>query len=130
MACLDTDILVGLLRGEPEAIAKISTLETTETISTTPINATELFKGAYRSKYSQENVKLVHELIDNLKLLEFDRNSAKSSGRIIEELRKDGKEIGDMDSMIGGIVLANAETLITRNLEHFNRIPGLRTEKW
>ena len=88
MVCLDTDILVGLLRGDNKAIEKISELEKSEILSTTPFNATELFKGAYRSKYCEENVKQIENLLSNIKLLAYNLTSSKLVGQIIEKLRK------------------------------------------
>jgi tRNA(fMet)-specific endonuclease VapC len=35
-----------------------------------------------------------------------------------------------MDLKIASIVLANDATLLTRNANDFNRIPGLRVEDW
>jgi len=130
MACLDTDIMVALLRGEEKAINKIAALEFIEPLSTTPLNATELFKGAYRSKFSQENVIQVQNLLSNLKILDYDLESARQSAQIIEKMRKKGKTVGDMDSIIAGIAIANNESLVTRNVKHFKRIPGLKVIKW
>ncbi len=130
MACLDTDILVGLFRGDRKALEKIADLERAETLSTTPINAMELFKGAYRSKFWQDNVEQVQKLLNNLKLLEFNIESSKLAGQLIEKLRQEGKGVGDMDSIIAGLVIAHAEKLVTRNIRHFKRVPGLKVEKW
>lgn len=130
MVCLDTDILVGLLRNDKDSIKKISELAGSEIITTTPINATELFKGAYRSKYSAENVDLIQNLLDNIEILTYDLNSSKLAGQIIEKLRLEGNPIGDIDCIIAGIVKAHNEKLITRNIKHFSRIPELIVEKW
>ena len=130
MVCLDTDILVGLLRNDRDAIKKVSGLEGSEIISTTPLNATELFKGAYRSKYRFGNVELIQKLLNNIEILTYDLNSSKLTGQIIEGLRRSGDTIGDIDCIIAGITIAHNEKLISRNIKHFCRVPDLRVEKW
>ncbi len=47
-----------------------------------------------------------------------------------ESLRQAGIRVGTMDLKIASIVLANDATLLTRNTNDFNRIPGLRIEDW
>ncbi len=42
----------------------------------------------------------------------------------------DGKRLADPDLRIAAIALANGLTLITGNLTHFARVPGLRAEDW
>jgi len=131
MVCLDTDILVGLMRGEKNAIEKIRNFEKLRLpFSTTPINAMEMFKGAYRSSKSKENVKIVEELLQNLNMLEMNLTSAKIFGREAERLRKMGESIGEFDIIIASIVLAHDEVLVTRNVQHFQKIPMLRIETW
>ena len=130
MVCLDTDILVGLLRNDKDSIKKISDLEESEIITTTPINATELFKGAYRSKYSAENVELILNLLNNIEILTYDLKSSKLAGQIIEKLRKEGNPIGDIDCIIAAVAKAHDEKIITRNIKHFSQISGLHLEKW
>lgn len=38
--------------------------------------------------------------------------------------------IGTMDLKIAAIALSNKAILLTRNLNHFNQIPGLQSEDW
>jgi tRNA(fMet)-specific endonuclease VapC len=39
-------------------------------------------------------------------------------------------KVGTMDLCIAAIVLANAGTLLSRNLRDFQRVPGLKVEDW
>lgn len=41
-------------------------------------------------------------------------------------LEKDGQGIGMADYLIAGVCLANGGVLLTRNLDHFERVPGLK----
>jgi predicted nucleic acid-binding protein len=42
------------------------------------------------------------------------------------ELRANGQLIGDADLLIAATALEHDLTLVTQNLHHFNRIPGLK----
>ncbi|MBN2013802.1 MAG: PIN domain-containing protein [Candidatus Altiarchaeota archaeon] len=131
MPCSDTDLLVGLIRGDKDAVDKIKSLEDKgTTMSTTTITACELFRVAFRSSRPNENLALVENILKNLKVLDFNLKSSKIAGELIEKLRTSGYQIRDMDVIIASIAIANDEALITRKLEHFKRIKDLRLEIW
>lgn len=131
MVCFDTDFLVAVLRGDDDAVVKLKEYERIPVaICTTPISACELFKGAYSSSYPGQNVMLVEEMLKNLRLLDFKLTSCGKAGEISNRLRRTGKPASDMDIMIAAITLSHDETLITRNIKHFEGIPELRMETW
>jgi len=41
-----------------------------------------------------------------------------------------GNPVNILDVLIAGIVMVNKEELLTRNVNHFNRINGLKWKKW
>jgi predicted nucleic acid-binding protein len=130
LAALDTDILVSLLKGGPDAVEKISALqESGNRISTTMITAYELLKGAYISSRPDENLAKVRELIANLHLLELSFGAAEEASRIYKELRDGGRLIGEFDILIAGIIKSYDESLVSRD-EHLKSIRGLRVIKW
>jgi predicted nucleic acid-binding protein len=57
-------------------------------------------------------------------------SSTKLFGLIYAELRRLGIGIGAIDSLIASVVMENDETLITRNIRHFSRVPGLKVESY
>jgi predicted nucleic acid-binding protein len=131
MVCLDTDILVAFLRGVPAAKVKMeSLLMAGEQLSTTPINATELFKGVFRMSNGKRELEQVTGVMSSLTLLDYGSECARKAGELMQVLMKKGEYIGDMDCIIAAIVMVHSQVLVTRNLEHFERVPGLRIEKW
>lgn len=124
--CLDTDVLIDFLRGEPETAKSISRLEDGFILATTAINIYELYYGAFKTKKASKNAEAVGELATRLEVLQFTERSAEISGRIIAELEREGKPLDFGDAMIVGIVLENQVTLFTRNLRNFRRISGIR----
>lgn len=129
MACLDTDFLVELLRRNSKAEKKLEELTLRkETLTTTPLNACELFKGAYRTDKQIEEAKRVRELLSHLDILDFSPSSCETFGRMINILRDEGGDVGEMNTLIACIVITHGEILVTKNIEHFSRIPGLTLE--
>lgn len=131
MVCLETDFLIALIRKDKDALAKLEkTLAVGERITTTPLNASELFKGAYLSEKVAENLIAITGILERLELLEFSYNAAKYYGKIYSELKARGALIGDIDILVASIVLANEGKLLTRNVKHYERVAGLELAEW
>ncbi|MBO8182962.1 MAG: type II toxin-antitoxin system VapC family toxin [Archaeoglobus sp.] len=124
--CLDTDVLVDILRGSQQTVEKIKKLEEKFDLTTTTINIFELYFGAFKSRKVKKNVKAVDELTERLEPLKLTEFSAKISGKIVAELERKGKPIDFRDAMIAGIALENGAVVYTRNVEHFKRVEGLK----
>ena len=130
MVCLDTSFLVALIRRDHKAEEKLEEYIANEArLSTSPITACELFKGAYRSG-KNENVSRVRKSLAYLEILDFSVDACERYGRLVNELHLRGTPIGDADTMIGSIALTHGEALLTSNKEHFGRVPGLTIETW
>lgn len=131
MVCVDTNFLIALLRRDQDAEEKLgSYVQEGEVISTTPICARELFAGAYKSKKRELETKKVKEFLSRMELLEFSAQACERFGRIRGELESKGTLVGDFDVMISAIALAHNQTVLTRDMEHFQKIPGLVVETW
>jgi len=130
LPALDTDILVSLLKGAPDATEKIRTLqEHGDRISTTMITAYELMKGARISSRADENLGKVRNSISNLRVLELSFGAAEEASKIFGELRDRGRLIGEFEVLIAGIVRYHDESLVTRD-EHFKAIRGMKLINW
>lgn len=122
--CLDTDILIDLLRGESKTVEEIKQLEDKFELVTTAINLFELYYGAYKTG-RERNIEAVKEVARRVEVLNLTEKSAEISGKILAELEKRGEAIDFRDVMIAGIVIENNITLYTRNVKHFKRIAGI-----
>ncbi len=131
MVIIDTDILVGFLRGNSEAIEKIKEIENSNTkLFTTSINSYEVYKGAYLSSNSTKNLFQVMKLLQNITIIDFDSDASQISAKIHVYLKNKGLPIDLMDQMIASIVISKNEILITRNKKHYKNIPNLKLEIW
>lgn len=128
MVCLDSDIIIDFLRKETKTISKIKELRKSEKLSTTAINAFELFKGvpdlSGQSRYDAAEI-----FLDNVKMLKFTLFSAKKAAEIFNDLKSKGENIELTDVMIASICIENQEPLLTRNTKHFSRIKELKLEQ-
>ncbi len=73
--------------------------------------------------------KKLNQMMDHyreIKVLDFDQAAADE----FEQLQKQRIRIGTMDLKIAAIALANDATLLSRNVQHFGQVPGLKLEDW
>lgn len=131
MACLDTSFLIALIRRELAAERKLESLIASEqTICTTPITACELYAGACRSSRSDMEIKKVREILARVELLEFSSQACERFGRIRSELEAAGSLIGDFDIMISSIAMTHDQSVVTRDVDHFEKVAGLTVQTW
>jgi tRNA(fMet)-specific endonuclease VapC len=130
MRCLDTDLLVAILRGKEGAWKKVAELDEEETGATTSINAFELFFGANKSARKNENLKETSKLLERLTVFPLDLLSSQKAAEISARLMDKGEIIDFRDAMIAAIAIENDLTLVTRNNFHFKRITDLKLELW
>jgi tRNA(fMet)-specific endonuclease VapC len=133
MYLLDTDILSNLLRRVPSItlITKLASVPI-EHQFTSSITLGELIYGACRlpTRTSTLLEQLEKTLLPNLPVLPFDVAAARQYGEVRVELERRGVLLGDADLRIGAIALARGLTVVTGNVQHFQRIPGLSVENW
>lgn len=128
MACVDTNFLIDLARKDKHARAKVDEmLQNNESMYTTTISLAEYFAGAYGSQ-DKKAIEHARLFLGSFARIILDDKSAMQYGELYNSLRS--STIGDRDLFIASIALANGLTLITRNVKHFERVPGLRIESW
>ncbi|MDP2953839.1 MAG: PIN domain-containing protein [Chloroflexota bacterium] len=133
MYLLDTDILSNLLKRAPSIalIAKLASVPIEQQF-TSSITLGELIYEAYRLQTHTTALleQLEKTLLPNLPVLPFDVAAAMRYGEVRAELERHGILLGDADLRIGAIALARGLTVVTGNVQHFQRIPGLPVENW
>jgi tRNA(fMet)-specific endonuclease VapC len=132
MYIFDTDSLSNILKKKPSIflLKRLSSLPKSSQF-TTSINISEIYFGAYRSKYKKEILKAYEEKVfPNINILSFDMDSGKIYGRIKAYLEKRGLSKSEPDLRIASIAIQHNMILITGNIKHFLNIPGLEIEDW
>jgi tRNA(fMet)-specific endonuclease VapC len=125
---LDTDTVSLSWRGEGEVVARIVAHRPSE-LCVSAITIAELRFGADKRKSNKLHAK-IDTLIVTMEVVPFDEVCARHFGVIVSTLAKEGTPIGDLDTMIAASAIAVEATLVTRNVQHFKRVRGLRVENW
>lgn len=123
---LDTNILIGLLAGEPTVLAG---LRAAEAVYVPVIALGELYYGARKSARAAANVERVEALAAAAAVLPCDGATAAAYGELKAALRAQGTPIPENDLWIAALARQHALTLVTRDA-HFTGVPGLVVERW
>jgi len=130
LVCLDTDLLVALLKDDKDAVNRIAQLEAEEKpLKTTAITAYELLKGALLSSRPEENLASVNNLLSVIQVLTLTNDSCLQAAKTYDDLRRKGQLIGEFDILIAAIAISNDEALMSRD-SHFRLIEGLNLQVW
>jgi len=136
MHVLDTDTLTHLHAGHPRVIKRLQEVDDPD-ICTTIITKIELLRGRFEFLLKADSNKFLkaqgllirtEELLSQINILFLDDLTVDQ----FELLRNNRKlrKIGRADLLIASITLATRATLVTRNLRHFNNVPGLKVVNW
>ena len=93
------------------------------------ITLAELRYGADR-KGSRKLHALIDTFTEAIEVVPFDEHAAAEFGRIGAVLADRGTPIGELDVLIAAHAVALRCTLVTNNVRHFTRVPGLSVENW
>ena len=130
---LDTSILIEFVHGNGKVIERIKQVGFDRCMISV-VSLQELYFGAYKAKsvrneyYEQELVR-INMLRRRFMVLPLPEE-ADGYGQIKESLQRTGKLVDEFDMLIGGQALAENLTVITDNVRHFERFPGIRVENW
>jgi predicted nucleic acid-binding protein len=125
---LDSDVLIDYLRDAGPGRDLVRRIRATGAYRVTSITAFELALGRAYAR----NPAPADELLATA-CLTLSRAAAVRAGSLLRELRAAGSGIDVRDAMQAGICLEAEAPLITRNLRHFARVPGLQVaepEHW
>lgn len=132
MVIIDSDLIIKYLRKKPEyAVDFLNELfENEKNLKTTIFNYAELLEGAYLTKNVPKNLRYMREFLSKFEILPFEMEDADLFSQIHAQLLKSGTPVGDLDVLIASIVLNQDETLVSRNLKQFSKIPMLKVMDW
>jgi predicted nucleic acid-binding protein len=124
----DTDAISETLKPRPAALyVRWLRSIVREEQYTSAVVAGELFKGAYRSAASAKWLRRIEGVVlTAVTVLPYDVNVARIYGQIRAELELKGTLPGEADLQIAATALYHDLELVTGNLRHFERVPGLR----
>ena len=124
---LDTDVLIGFLRGRNKALKQEfeRVLHKDIPLFMSIITLGELYVGAFKSDNTRKNMFLVNSLKDKVEILELNEEIILLYGEIEAVLEKAGKKIGDFDVLIASTAMNYNLTLMSGNKRHFGKVVNL-----
>lgn len=130
MIHLDTSFLVDLLRERREetrggAGALLEGRLATEELAISVHVVCELHAGAELASNRRRERERVRGLCASLHVSVPDEEFPRTYGRLLAHLRREGEPVATMDLLIATAAVHVDAPLVTRNVRHFSRIPGL-----
>ncbi len=125
---LDTNICIYYLKGLYNLESKIKEVGL-ENCFISEITIAELKYGIENSENKEENMEIIQDFIESIQILPI-ISSFEVYAKEKVKLRKQGKIIDDFDLLIGSTAVANNLILVTRNINHLNRIDNIKIENW
>ena len=130
MICLDSTFIIDFLKNREEAIEAGAKIKE-DVLMTTTINIFEILFGILRKKQANHNKEIegLMKFISGVTILDFNYKSSVRASEIASDLVKKGIPIETNDCLIAGTMLSNScIRIITRDIEHFQRIKGIKVE--
>jgi predicted nucleic acid-binding protein len=69
-------------------------------------------------------------VLARLQILEFDARAMRLYPEIFIHLQRIGRLPGVMDMLIASVALSHGHRLMTRNIQHYEHVPGLRVDSY
>ncbi|CAA9276982.1 MAG: VapC toxin protein [uncultured Chloroflexia bacterium] len=126
---LDTDTCVFWLRGRASIREHVAVVGP-QAISVSIITVAELRYGAACSNQPAANEQAINAFTSGIHVLGVDDGIVAAFAMIKAGLRQQGMLIEDFDLLIAATAHTHGLTLVTNNVAHFGRVPGLLLENW
>ena len=126
---LDTNVISDLIRNPQGKAAQRIAYAGEDNICTSIIVAAELRYGCAKSG-SSRLLKAVEDLLGEIEVLPFEVPADADYGGIRAELEAAGKPIGGNDLLIAAHARALGATVVTANVQEFERVRSLKVENW
>ncbi len=126
---LDTNACIAAMRNDVNVVARLSMIAPGDCVVST-ITSYELYTGIAKCASPANEQAKVDRLLKTVVELPFDQAAAREAGRIRAVLESHGQMIGPYDILLAAQALAVGMTLVTANVNEFQRVPGLTVENW
>jgi predicted nucleic acid-binding protein len=122
---LDSDRIIDALHSRQDALDLIIDL-VADGVAISVITVGELYEGAYRGPRIRGRLAELRQFVHRFPVLPVTESIIEVFAEHRAQLRAQGTMIADLDLMIASTALYHGLILVTRNLRHFDHVPGLR----
>jgi tRNA(fMet)-specific endonuclease VapC len=127
---LDTDISSYIIKERPPQVEARLDRFAMEQLCVSVVTKAELLYGVKRSSSPKVNRPIVEAFLKHVTVLDWDGLAAEHYADVRAGLERKGTPIGNLDTMIAAHARSLQALLVTHNLKHFKRVPGLKVETW
>jgi tRNA(fMet)-specific endonuclease VapC len=121
---IDTDQIVSFLSGRAETHSLLTHLWS-DGLAISLISYGETYEGIYYGRESRKHELTFQTFLRGVDVLPLNRRIMRRFARLRGDLRARGLAVADADLLIASTAIEHGLTLVTSNLRHFQRIPGL-----
>ncbi|MBX9616774.1 MAG: PIN domain-containing protein [Caulobacteraceae bacterium] len=90
----------------------------------------ELLSGTLAARNPAREREKLEDILRAVEVVPLEATDAGSTASVFHDLRRTGRPIGDIDTLIAGQALARGWTVVTGNVRHFGRVEGLPIIDW
>jgi len=127
---LDTNICSYILKSRPLSVKAHFERVGSRALCISTVVLAELYYGAARHPQGHSIRKEIDDFVSRLAVIPWDESAADHYGHIRVAVEKDGTPIGAMDMMIAAHARSLGATLVSNNIRHFDKVPGLLIVNW
>jgi tRNA(fMet)-specific endonuclease VapC len=125
----DTNNCIALMKNHAKTASKASSIAPSQCF-VSAISLYELYTGAAKCARPLNEIRKINLLLEHVRSIPFSDSHATVAATIRANLEIIGKPIGPYDILIAAVGLCESMTVVTRNLNEFQRISSLRVENW
>jgi tRNA(fMet)-specific endonuclease VapC len=125
---IDTDICSAHLRGDQSVTRKFMSHLGELHISVVTLG--ELLSWTLRANCPHRYHASLQQFLGDVNVVDVDEQVAQRFGEIRAHLFDHGTPVASIDVLIGATALIHDLTMVTHNVQHFSKIPGLTVEDW
>lgn len=122
---IDTDWLIDALDDTGAALDVLEALSD-RGLAVSLVSLGEVYAGIVRSPDQAARLAVFHRFLRAYDILGLSESVMLTFARIKYELERQGRRLDDLDLLIAATAIDTGRILITRNLRHFDRVPGLQ----
>lgn len=127
----DTDVLIDVMQDNERTKQRISSIESQRIpLRLSSVSLFELYYGVERVKDSARRRRRIEGVLESEPAYSADNAVMKKAGRIDGRLAANGRAIGMGDTIIAATAVVHEEPILTRNVDHFDRIDDVEIESY
>ncbi len=126
----DTCTVSDFVKGEPKVLARVKATAPGLIAVSTLTRMEVSFGLCLKPARARQLTPVLEAFFSAITTLPFTLADAQAAATVRADLKARGTPIGPYDVLIGATALARGLTIVTNNVDEFERIGGLRVEDW